>query len=281
MYRLFVFLILLLLGSCKNSDDRQGEILARVGDEYLYSSELLEIIPDNTPARDSLILSKNFINNWVREKLIIRKAIMNLTDEQLDFEKQLDDYRNSLIIYQYKSMLISQKLDTVVTQTEIQKYFDDNIEAFRLKENLVRLSYVKINRDTLDVRKFEELIKSDDPDDISLLDSLCHAYALECYLKPNSWVSFNKLISDVPIETLDQENYLRNHRFVRINADEESDVYLLNFFEFSLKGEIAPVDYEKSNVKNLLLNKRKIKLINDMEKDIFDDGLNNNLVEIY
>jgi hypothetical protein len=90
-----------------------------VDDKYLYSSELKDVIPLNTTVKDSLILAKNYINNWVREKLILRQALLNLSEEQLDFEKQLDNYRNSLIIYQYKSLLVNQKLDTAIKPSEI------------------------------------------------------------------------------------------------------------------------------------------------------------------
>lgn len=279
MQRFLRFLLFAFLISCHTANDDEGEILARVGDDYLYSSELKGVILHNAPAKDSLILAKNYMNNWVREKLMLRQALLNLSEEQTNFDKQLEDYRNSLIIYQYKKLLVDQKLDTLITWDDIQMYYEENIEAFRLKENIVRVNYLKLIEDSVNVYTYRRLLHSDEPDQLTLLDSLCHVSAIEYSLNSKSWMPFNKLMAQIPINTLDQENYLRNHRNAELSKD--TFIYLVRFHEYKLAGEIAPLEYVKTSVKKILLNKRKIDLLGNMEDEIFNEALNNNVVEIY
>jgi len=277
--RPFLILILIILFSCRENGNNEGEILARVDDNYLYSSELAGIVPKGTPVKDSLIITKNFINNWVREKLILRQAMMNLPEEQLDFRNQIDDYRNSLIIFQYKSLLVNQKLDTNISETEVGNYYSENENGFVLRENIVRCCYLKLFKDTTDVRLYRNLLRTAEDEQISLLDSLCHAMQIDCFLNYTQWVPFNRFISRVPVSTADQESYLRNNRYVEI--EEGPYLYLVRFFDYRLSGMISPLLFEEANIKRILLNKRKIDLLNKMEGEIFKNALENNIVEIY
>lgn len=270
----------MLLGSCRNGGtEEDSNVLARVYDNYLYTSELQKIIPKGTPVKDSLIIAKNFINNWVRDKLLIYQAKKNLTDEQKNFEKQLQDYRNSLIVYQYKSLLIKQKLDTIINDNEIEEYYNKYFGSMILKGNIVQVNYVKIYTDTVDVDLFSELVKSDNPQFKARLDSLCEASAANCFLDNNYWVSFNELISKVPITTMNQENYLRNHQYIEI--EKEPFTYIIRFLDYKLKGEVSPLLYEKKNIERIILNKRKTELIKNMEEEIFNKALDKNKIEIF
>ncbi|MCF8233539.1 MAG: hypothetical protein K9G67_00180 [Bacteroidales bacterium] len=272
--------ILFIAVSCKNAGtDEEGEVLAVVEDDYLYAGELRDVIPKGTPPKDSLTLAKNYINNWVRQNLLVNQAERNLSDEQKNFNKQLEAYRNSLIVYRYQSLLIKQKIDTVVTEEEIRKYYEEHKESMILRENILRVNYVKLNDDTLDVGPFRELIRSDEPNDKARLDSLCEVHAADCFLNSNYWIRFNELIVKIPIQTLEQENYLRNHTIVELEA--EPYIYLLRFIEYKLKGEQSPMAYEENNISRIILNKRKTAFIKNMEDELFNRALENNEVEIF
>jgi len=100
--------------------------VARVNEVYLFESDLKGIIPPGTSAKDSLMLTRSYIDSWIRKQLIVRQAMNNLSEDQLEFSKQLDNYKNSLIIYAYENTLVRQKLDTLVSDEEIENYYDAN-----------------------------------------------------------------------------------------------------------------------------------------------------------
>ena len=118
--------------------------MAKVYDDYLYESDIKGLVSSGTLPKDSLVITRSFIESWVRQRLIIQQAEKNLTSAQMDFTKQLENYKNSLTIYAYENALIQQKLDTLITEEETENYYDANQQNFLLKDNIVQVQYVKL-----------------------------------------------------------------------------------------------------------------------------------------
>ena len=134
--------------SSKNSDDR---VIATVYDKVLHQSDLQDVMYDGISRSDSIVRTKAFIDNWIRRQLLIHQAENNIDASELDFSKQIEDYRTSLIIYKYESLLIEQNLDTVVSEDEIAKYIEEN--------SAVELDSLAVRDIILNIRK-KELIEN-------------------------------------------------------------------------------------------------------------------------
>ena len=128
MKRFPIGLILVLtLVSCQNfKNDGSDKVVATIYDKVLYQSDLQSVLYEGISVNDSLVRTKAFIDSWIRRQLLIHQAENNIDKSELDFSRQIEDYRNSLIIYKYESMLIEQNLDTVVSENEITRYIEDN-----------------------------------------------------------------------------------------------------------------------------------------------------------
>ncbi len=183
----FVFLSLY---SCKPKSSSPAEkAVARVGDSYLYLSEIKEVGSGSGP-KDSLELVRKYINNWIREMLVLQQAEKNLTEDRKNFDKMVEDYRKSLITYQYESELVKQKLDTVVTDEEIENYYEQNKANFELKDNIIKVIYVKVRKNAPKVEKVKEWYRSSDIKNRDALTGYCHQFAENFYLDENSWLLF-------------------------------------------------------------------------------------------
>ena len=107
---------LVLLTGCDYFQKSSKEVVvAECYGKYLYESDLKGIVPEGATTLDSIQRVSTFIDSWVRRQVLIHQAENNLNKEMLDLDKQMEEYRNSLIIYTYESQLIDQKLDTVVS----------------------------------------------------------------------------------------------------------------------------------------------------------------------
>jgi hypothetical protein len=142
LYLGILFLVFALI-SCQQQEEEHIPI-ASAFDNVLYSDELVEVMPDNLHAKDSLLFARNYINQWQHKKVVLHFAESNLQEEQLDFSRQIEDYRNSLIIYEYRKRLLNQNLDTLVTDEEIQTYYDEHKQEFTLKKNIVQVVFLKV-----------------------------------------------------------------------------------------------------------------------------------------
>jgi hypothetical protein len=272
---------LLLICSCTSKTNKvdNREVIARANNAYLYLDNVRDIIPFGTPSKDSLDRLKKYIDNWVREALVIQKAEDNLTDEQKNVEKQLQDYRNSLITYTYEKELVQQKLDTTVSTQEIEEYYNNNRNNFELKDNIIKVIYVKVSKKAPGINKLEKWYKSDNLKDKEQLAGYCHQFAENFYLDDNSWLLFDDLLKEIPIQTYNKELFLQNNRFVEVSDATSS--YYLNIKGFKIRNSLSPLSFEKENIKNIILNKRKLQLITKMKEDIYNDAANNKKIEIY
>lgn len=280
--RLLPLLLFLLVGcreQATQTETPSGAVVARVFDYKLYSSELRNVIPAGTPKEDSIRMAGSFINAWVREMLLVHKAEQNLNAEQKNVEQQLKDYRNSLIIYAYEKALVEQQLDTVVTDADIEKYYNEHPGDFALRDNIVKVIYVKVNKNAPNLPKLRNWLRSDKPQDRKELASYCSQFATNFYLDDESWLLFDDLLKEIPIATYNKELFLQNNRYIEVN--DSSSIYLINFKGFMTRDSRSPLAFEKQNIKNILLNKRKRELIDRMRDDLYREATESEDIEIY
>jgi hypothetical protein len=276
MLRLIIISLMIFFVSCENRE--KDDVVARVYDVYLYQKNLEEIIPAGVSYEDSAFIADNYINNWIRQTLIYKRAEDNLAPDQKDFTDKLEDYRRSLVIYNYERELINQLLDTVVTHAQIESYYNENKQNFELKDNIIKVFYVKLSKKAPDMNKVRKWIKSTEIEDIKALEIYAYQFSENFYLDEN-WLLFDDLLKEIPIRTYDKEEYLKNNRYIEVEDSEY--IYLVNIKGFKIKNSISPLSFEKENIRNIILNKRKILLINKMKSDIYEDALQRNDFEIF
>lgn len=279
-----ICLILLLLSAalCTSScskRDKDRVALARVGNTWLYLDEVTSAIPEGAKENDSIFAIRSFVDNWVRQQLILEHAEDNLSNMKPDFERQIRDYRNSLLIYAYEEELVKQKLDTTVTDQMIRAYYDANKEDFILKDNILKVLYVKLYRGEPSLPSFRRLIGSEVKADRLRLADLARQNAVNYYLDDEAWLFFNDLLKEIPILTYNQEAFLSNNRIVEIQ--DSTFHYLVNIRDFRISDSYSPVAMEYDRIRNSIINIRKTEILNTMSKELYERGVRKKRFETY
>lgn len=276
---LVCFFMMACSGETSTEVQDKGKVIATVYSYNLYEIDLASAIPAGLTAEDSTRRAENFINSWVREMLLLSKAENNLPANDPEMEKKLRDYRNSLIIYAYETELVQQKLDTVVSDEEIETYYNEHANDFQLRDNIVKVIYVKVDNKAPNMAKLKTMVKSEKPADREELDKYCRQYATNYYLDDNSWLLFDDLLKEVPIQTYNRELFLENNRFVEV-AD-SSHTYYLNIKGFMTRNSQSPLSFEKENIRSIIINQRKLELVDKMHDDLYNEAVENNSIKIY
>lgn len=281
--QLTLFILLIVqLSACSyfRRDENEGkDAVARAFDYYLYPEDIQGLVPAGASREDSVTIIKNYIDNWFRQKAVLRKAERNLADEKKNVDKKLEEYRNSLLTYRYETELILQKLDTVISEEEIAAFYKNNQDNFELKDNIIKVIYLRLNKKTPKLNKVKEWYRSNAKKDRQLLEEYCHQYALNYFLDDNTWLLFDDLLKEIPIKTYDKEQFLQNNRVVEI--EDSSTIYLVNIKGFMVKNSISPLSFERNNIRMIITNQRKLKLIEQMEKQAYEDARKGNDVEVF
>jgi hypothetical protein len=275
-----ILFLLVLLSACSdlfqsNEDDR---IIARANDKYLRISELSERIPDGLSERDSITLAENYIAKWIQSEILIQKAKESLTSEDQDFTRQLEEYRNSLLLFALEQKLVSQYLDTVVSPAEIESYFLQNRGQFELKGNIVKFDFVKIIRKSRHVREFRNLLKSESPDYYDKLAPFAEKNATD-YWFAKEWVAFNELLNEMPLEVDNQALFLRRTTYAE--TDDEEFYYLLRINDYKTADSISPLEFERDKIRNIIINSRKNEFIEKKRQEFIDQAFKDDKAKIY
>jgi hypothetical protein len=275
-----ILLFLIILSACSNlfrsePDDR---IIARANDKDLRISELADRVPDGLSERDSITLAENYITKWIQNEILTQKAKESLKSNEQDFTKQLDEYRNSLLLFTFEQKLVSQYLDTIVTMQEIEAYYEENRSQFELKGNIVRFDFVKINKRSRHLREFRNLLKSSNPENVIKLADYAEKNATD-YWFAREWISFNDLLDEMPLEVDNQALFLRRTNYAE--AEDSLFIYLVRINDYKTSDSISPLEFEKDKIRNIILNARKINLIEKKRQEFIDQAFKDDKAKIY
>ena len=271
---------LTLLAGCDYFQKSSQEVVvAECYGKYLYESDLEGIVPEGASTMDSIQRVSTFIDSWVRRQVLIHQAENNLNKEALDLNKQMEEYRNSLIIYTYESQLINQKLDTVVSEDEIAEYYEQNKEDFQLRNTMVRVAYVILEEDSKQAADFKKLLS--DPDTLMLqnIDIQATYYAVKSYVDVDQWMRLDELTNIIPIQIFNAESFLKKNKFVCFDMNEYT--YMVRFVDYLLEESTSPMEMVRDNIKSVILAQRKQALIDKMQSALYEKAKRDHAFEVY
>jgi hypothetical protein len=282
----FCYLIsgaLLMLSACGKpeavSSAPEGKVIAKVNAATLTDKETENLVPEGMGGADSLAFLQNYVNKWAYNEAFYQQAINYLSDEEQDVSKELEALKKELLSYRFEKKLINEKLDTTVSEGEIESYYNANAENFLLKSNIVKVLYIKTPVSIPNFDKFKKLCYSSNPKDAEQLKNLCIQYANNYYMNDDTWLMFDDLKKEMP-----QLNEVPEYTVEKGKTFEFTDVasfYFLKIVDLKSKNTLSPLNFEKNNIRNMLINQRKEKLISTIRKDFFDKAKSNKELEIY
>lgn len=272
--------ILTLLTGCDYFQKNTNEVVvAECYGKYLYESDLKGIVPEGASIMDSIQHVSTYIDSWIRKQTLVHQAESNLDMEELNLKKQLDDYRNSLVIYAYESQLISQKLDTVVSEDEIAQYYAQNKEDFQLRNTMVRVAYVILPENNEQKADFKKLMSAPDTLLLQDIDLLATQNAVKSHLDVDHWMRLDELTRIVPIEIFNAESFLKKSKFVSFDMNEST--YMVRFVDYLLEESTSPLELVRTNIKDVILAQRKQEMIEKMRISVYDKARREHAFETY
>jgi len=281
MRLLTIFFCVFTLTSCdyiklQEKDAPTSEIIAIVNTYKLFKADLKDFLPRNISREDSLILVKSFIQDWAVKKLLLDAAANNNTQESLkNINSLVQDYKESLLINNFKEALIKQQLDTIISDDEVEAYYLINNENFKLNEVLVKSKYLYFDASVINKKEIVKFFKSEEIEDAEELERQQLSFKMY-QLNDSIWTELDKILLKLPFS---KENLLKKSKFIQ--KQDSLGLYLVAIRDVLRRNDIAPLSYIKPTIKEMILHKRKIELIRNIEKIIVRDATKNNNFKIY
>lgn len=261
-----------------DSDNRVA--IARVNTTYLYKDELDDILTPATSKQDSAERAETYINSWVRKQLLIQEAGKKININEAEVERKILDYRFSLIAYEYQSYYIKQHLDTAVSAAEIENYYTGNIDNFVLKQNIVQAVFIKLPKTAPRTNRVKELLFSSREKDQSELKSYCLSFSTAYHLSDSAWMVFDELVKNSPLAEIPNKiQFLKANRYYETSDD--GYLYFLKVAKYRISDNISPLEFVKDDIRNIILNKRKVELAKKLEDEVYNNAVREKEFEIF
>ncbi len=261
--------------------DEGDVLLAEAYGDKLYLSQL-DFISAFASKEDSLTFIKSAVNTWVEKKIILEKAKFNIDNQtQDDISKKVEDYKNSLLLFAYEDALISQKMDTVIHDQQIEEYYQSMQENFVLEENIARVLFLKISKNSSLQKEFIQRYKLRNLEDSIFIKDMAKLECEKYFIDLNEWRKLEYILAEIPLGSriAEQKVFLQRNKYIEM--EDEKYLYLLNILEYKLVGEISPMSYIKESLKLMMLNKRKYEFLSKTRSELLENALLNKEIIMY
>jgi hypothetical protein len=276
-----LFLLALTVGSCSYfKEEEKPEAVARVDKEYLDASELKGIVPPGTSKEDSIAIVKSYIDRWASQKLLYNAAQVNLSKEkQAEYAKLIRQYEIDLYTGAYLEEVVKRSVDTVVTKQELAAYYNANKDNFKTTGALVRLKYVRLDKEHPKFSLVKSRFLSGNKKDLKALNDMAIQFKSYAF-NDSTWVDMNQVYTKLPFITPEnRDKYISSS--MSYQYPDSTDVYIVKVVKVLERNQVSPFEYIKPTLQQLIINNRKLELIKKFQKEITDDAIKNNEYEIY
>lgn len=276
----FAVVLITLFSGCKKSDKNgMDKPVVQVNQQMLTLGQLCAAIPDNLTKDDSTLFANDFQTRWVKSKLLLQRAELNLTPEEKDVDDLLAEYRSSLLTYKYQQKMVEQKYSSEISDSEIQSYYSTTADNYRLWEPIVKGGFIKILKTAPNLILIESQIRSFKSSDITQLEGYCFQYAKSYLFFPDEWKTLSSITDQFPTAIPDIETIIKRDRYY--TTTDATYRYYFVAREVLWNGELAPIESVKERIRAILANKKRFDFIKKMENDLYEDGIITGAVKFY
>lgn len=271
-----VLSFLFCFSSCKTNPQKEAVvdeslIVARIGQDLFEKQDYYKLYQSlSSPSEDSVKLAARIIDNWARERLLFLAAEGSLGEEVQQVEKQVDEYRKSLVSHLYFRKLVEANLDTVISEEEIRDYYNAHRDNFVLKENLAKVDYIKVPVLAPDLAKIRKLLTSQKPGDREKLEMLCSSNAENFFLNDSTWLYTSDIRKEIP-KLADEPDFVL-HTGRTVFFEDEEYLYYLKIKDLKIKNGLSPLSFERENIKKYILLNRKNYLLNVHRQNLLEEA---------
>ncbi len=276
-----VLLLTVVVASCDYfSAPKEPKAIARVGKNYLYQEDILDVVPQGTSKKDSIAIVKAFINQWATQKLLFEAAERNLSNDKVaEYNALMEQYKVDLYTKAYIEELVIRQVDTLVTEEQIVAYYDKNKQFFKNATELVKLRYINLVKENPKFAKIKAKFSSFTKKDKKALEQLSVQFKSYAF-NDSIWVDINQVYEKLPFLTEENKNkYISNGS--NFQYPDATTLWLVKVNKVLPKDSATPLEFLRPTLKQIIINNRKLELVNTIEKEITNDAINDKKYEIY
>ncbi|RPA69789.1 peptidyl-prolyl cis-trans isomerase [Cyclobacteriaceae bacterium YHN15] len=284
--RATLILLIALTTSCdlfkfKTENDQEDDpVMASMDQQFLRKSDLDLVNTTGLSPVDSANIINRYIQSWIRKQLMIKEAAKTMAFDEAEINRKLLDYKYALMVYEFEKAYLEEHLDKEISKVDIEAYYDENKENFSLKKIIVRTNFLKMERNNNQNRNLERLLRLPEGQQKDAISNIALQQAINYFLEDSTWVGIDDIVINTPLASHpNQVDLLKNEKLIMV--EDERYKYYFRILDYKLQDQIPPLDFVKDEIIKILLNKKRVQLVEELQKEIYNRALENNEFKIY
>lgn len=283
MYYRYLFCIItafvLLASGCTETVDHKGKTpLVQVGDNYLYMEDVMAVTPPGISEKDSAEMADRYIKNWIDDMLLYAKAEGNIPDDA-GINELVNSYRRELITHTYIEQIVSQEVENLIPDIEVEEYYNENKDAFLAVEPYIKGLYIKVPKTASGISQVRQWYKDGSERSVDKIEKYGLRNAVDYEYFYDRWRSVNDFFLRLPTDADKEKNNIGKNK--NIELSDSAFYYFLHIEDYLGKGEILPLEYAGKDIREIIMNNKRVEFITKMKKDLYDEACDNNDIKYF
>lgn len=283
MYYRYLFCIItafvLLASGCTETVDHKGKTpLVQVGDNYLYMEDVMAVTPPGISEKDSADMADRYIKNWIDDMLLYAKAEGNIPDDA-GINELVNSYRRELITHTYIEQIVSQEVENLIPDSEVEEYYNENKDAFLAVEPYIKGLYIKVPKTASGISQVRQWYKDSSERSVDKIEKYGLRNAVDYEYFYDRWRSVNDFFLRLPTDADKEKNNIGKNK--NIELSDSAFYYFLHIEDYLGKGEILPLEYAGKDIREIIMNNKRVEFITKMKKDLYDEACDNNDIKYF
>ncbi len=255
--------------------------LAEVGSRKLRVRDVQSAVPQGVTGDDSVAYVRVFVDRWVRKQLKLQEAEVLFSASEEDIDRQVEAYRQALLIRKLEQHYVDRSIDTVFTDEEIAAYYQAHKSDFKLDRPVVKGVIVRFREGYRQAGKLKTLIKSTGSVQQQAFRDICEKNNFTLTDFQEQWVDFSEFLSYLPaLQSQNHNSMLGSVATVQEMRDNKSH-YFFRIDAVRREGDPIPLERLRTTIRRILFNQRQGEVIRRHEEELLTRGLEENKVRLF
>ncbi len=244
----------------------EQQLIAQVGDQKLYVSDVQQVFKTPLTPEDSLKLLEQYVDAWVMRQLKTQQADRLFRESEPEIDQMVEEYRISLLTRKLDQYHVDTKIDTALTDAAVQEYYDEHRADFVLDNTLVKGVIVKLPANHARRVQMSRLMVMGGEGYQDFLE-LAQKNGFEVH-DITSWMDFAEFLRLLPTNNQRDYDDMLTRGGVQEMRDGD-DLYLVLIRSVIRRGDTSPLEQVRDDIRRVILNQRREEIIRNYEDSIY------------
>lgn len=255
---------IIFFSSCGGKDP----IVAEVYHNKLYKSQVEAQIPKGISEMDSLTIAQLIIDEWIRQQIILHEAIKTLSFNDLNFENEIKEYRDNLIINAYYQSLTKDSNTFAVSDEELNAFLKKYENRYTIDREIIKINYVKTSKNSPLIPAIKSILFDEDrrQEEKESIENLC-ADSIEYFLEDNTWLYLEDIQNELPLAINNVSSLHSENQYVETEDDDYH--YIIVLLDYKSKRTVNETEEEIAAAKQMLQQQKKQQYIKEKVNELY------------